>query len=104
VLTMETVTSVEVKANQVCGKLRNLDLDAARFAAEGAPLDAKQADQLREQVRRNFIKILNHELCTAYVKQGGAVLSRSTINGVPVPAADQPILWVSPGDGYRVYP
>jgi hypothetical protein len=104
VLTMEAVTSVEVKANQVCGKLRNLDLDAAKFAAEGQPLDARQAEQLREQMRRNFAKMLDHELCTAYVGQGGTLRSKSTMNGVHVPAADQPVLWVSPGDGYRVYP
>jgi len=105
VVTMETVSPVEVKAGQVCGKVRSQDIDAAKFGVAGQLLDAKQAAPLREQMRRTFVNVFDREICTAYVDQGRTSLARSTMDKVPLPAStDQQVLWVSPTDGYRVAP
>jgi hypothetical protein len=104
-VTMETVTPVNIKAGQVCGKIRSQDLDAAKFRVGGQLLDAKQAAPLREQMRRSYINIFDREICTAYINQDGILVAKATMEGVPMPATtDQRVLWVSPGDGYKVSP
>jgi hypothetical protein len=104
-VTMETVTQVNIKADQVCGKIRSQDLDAARFKVGGQLLDPNQAVQLREQMRRSYVQIFDREICTAYIHQGGILLAKATIDGAPMPATvDQRVMWVSPDDGYRVGP
>jgi hypothetical protein len=104
-LVMETVSPVEVKAGQVCGKIRRRDIDAAQFRSDGRPLDAKQAAALREQVQLLYKDVVDREICTAYVPQGGMFLTKVTIDGAPTPAAmEQQVLWVSPDEGYRVAP
>jgi hypothetical protein len=104
-VTMEMVSPVDIKAGQECGKYRSQDLDAAIFRVGGQLLDAKQAAPLRERMRRFFMNISERELCTTYINEGGILLAKSTMDGVPMPATtDQRVLWVSPGDGYRVSP
>src|SRR3954465_9365342 len=49
VVTMETVSPVDIKMGQVCGKIRRQDLDAAKFTLGGRPLDAQQAAGIRAQ-------------------------------------------------------
>lgn len=104
-LTMETVSPVEIRMGQVCGKLRPQDLDTAKFTMGGRLLDAQQAASIRTQLQTAFQNVFGHEVCTAYVNQGGTLIAKSTIDGMPAPpAADQPVLWVSPSDGYQVSP
>src|SRR3954452_21621233 len=96
-VTMETVSPVEIKMGQVCGKIRRQDLDAAKFTLGGRPLDAQQAAGIRAQLQTVFQNVFDHEVCTAYVDQGGTLVAKATIDGVPAPAgADQPVLWVAP--------
>jgi hypothetical protein len=90
---------------QVCGRIRRQDIDAAKFSVGGQPLNAQQAGPLRAQLQMAFQNVFDHEVCTAYVNQGGMLLAKPTIDGVPAPGtADQPVLWVSPSDGYAVNP
>jgi hypothetical protein len=104
-ITMETVSPVEIKAGKICGKIRKQDVDAAKFTVGGLLPDAKQAATLREQIQLSYTNILGHEICTAYLDQGGILLAKATMDGVPMPATtDQRVLWVSPSDGYRVSP
>ena len=104
-LTMETVSPVEIRMGQVCGKLRPQDLDSAKFTMGGRLLDAQQAASIRMQLQTAFQNVFGHEVCTGYVNQGGTLIAKATIDGVPAPPnADQPVLWVSPADGYQVSP
>jgi hypothetical protein len=105
VVTMETVAPVEIKASMVCGTVSKQDVDTAKFRVGGRLLDAKQAEPLRAQVMQSYMNVLGHEVCAAFLNQGGILLSKGTIDGVPMPATtDQRVLWVSPGDGYTVSP
>jgi hypothetical protein len=105
VLTMQTVSPVEIKMGQVCGRIRRQDLAIARFTVGGRPADEQQAAQLRAQLEMAFQNVFDHEVCTGYVDQGGMLIAKATIDGVPAPpSADQPVLWVSPSDGYSVGP
>jgi hypothetical protein len=105
VVTMETVSPVEIKMGQMCGKLRKQDLDAAKFMLAGRPMDAQQAASIRTQLQTAFQNVFDHEVCTVYVDQGGRLVAKATIDGMPAPpAADQPLIWVSPSDGYQVSP
>jgi len=104
-VTMETVSPVEIRMGQICGKIRLQDLDAAKFTMAGRPMDAQQAAAMRKQLQTAFQNAFDHEVCTAFVNQGGTLVAKATIDGVPAPpAADQPVLWVSPSDGYMVSP
>jgi hypothetical protein len=64
---METVSPIEIKAGQVCGKIREQDIDAARFSASGHLLDMKQTELLRQQLKFAYKDVIDHEICTTYV-------------------------------------
>ena len=105
VLTMQTVSPVEIKMGQVCGKIRKQDIDVAKFTLGGQPVNEQQAAQLRAQLLMAFQNVFDHDVCTGYVNQGGNLIAKAVIDGMPAPAsADQPVMWVSPSDGYQVGP
>jgi hypothetical protein len=104
VITMETVSPVEVKSGQVCGTIRSHDIDEAKFASGTLTLDAKQTEQLRQQMKVAFKDMFNHEICTRYIPDGDALLAKATMDGVPMKGEEQRVIWVSPRDGYRVGP
>jgi len=104
-VTMETVSPVEIRMGQVCGKIRKQDLDTAKFAIGGRPMDAQQAAGVRTQLQTAFQNAFDHEVCTGFVNQGGTLIAKATIDGVPAPpGASQPVMWVSPADVYQVSP
>ena len=101
---METVTPVEIKAGQVCGAIRPKDIDDAKFTVSGQPADLTQATKLREAIRNAMKDMFDHQICTAYVPDGDALLAKAIIDGVPRPALDQKVVWVAPDEGYKVSP
>lgn len=103
IITVETVSPVEIKADQVCGKIREQDIDAAKFAAGDHVLDKKQAEPLRQNLKRAFKDIFDHEIYTAYVRDGSTLVAKATMDAVAMPGA-QRVIWVSPDEGYRVGP
>ena len=105
VLTMQTVSPVEIRMGQVCGRIRRQDIEIAKFTLAGRPVDEQQAAQLRAQLLMAFQNVFDHDVCTGYLSQGGGLVAKATIDGVPAPPnSDQPVLWVSPSDGYTVGP
>ena len=105
VVIMETVSPVEIKMGQVCGRIRRQDIEAAKFTVGGQQVGEQQAGPLRAQLQMAFQNVFDHEVCTAYQNQGGTLLAKPTIDGVAAPAtADQTVMWVSPSDGYKVSP
>ena len=103
-IVMETVTPVEIMANQVCGAIRPKDIDDAKFTVGGQPADPTQATRLREAIRNAMKDIFDHQICTAYVPDGGVLLAKAIVDGVPRPALDQKVVWVAPDEGYKVGP
>jgi hypothetical protein len=103
-ITMQTVSPVEVRSGRVCGSLRDRDIDEAKFSDGAHPLEARKAELLRQQLKVALKDLLNHEICTTYVPDGDGFLAKETKEGVPMPGTDQHVIWVSPRDGYRVSP
>jgi len=104
VITMETVSPVAVKAGKVCGVVRELDIENAKFATADRALDVKQVGPLREQMKLAFKAIFNHELCTKYVADGDGFIANATMDGQALPGGEQHVIWVAPSDHYRVAP
>jgi hypothetical protein len=103
-ITMETMSPVVIKNGQVCGTVRPEDLDGAKFVFDGRPFDPRQSQSMSEQMKVGYKPLFGHEICTAYVPDGTGFLARATLDGKPMAGADQRVIWVSPGDGYRVAP
>src|SRR5260221_860076 len=61
--TMEIAIPVEVADGQVCGAIRDQDLDAAAFSLAGLPLDDPQAGPVRGQVRDTIRNSIGPCLC-----------------------------------------
>jgi hypothetical protein len=104
VITMETVSPVAVKAGKVCGFVREQDVENAKFAAADHPLDAKEAGALREQMKMAFKAIFNREICTGYIADGDGFTAVATMDGQTLPGGEQRVIWVAPGDHYKVAP
>jgi hypothetical protein len=104
VITMETVSPVAVKAGKVCGVVREQDVETAKFATADHALDAKQVGPIREQMKMAFKAIFNHEICTKYVADGDGFIANATMDGQALPGGEQRVIWVAPGDHYKVAP
>jgi len=102
-ITMETVTPVEVKNGQVCGKTHAQDIAAAKLMMDGKLVEGPQADTMRQRIQAAFAPMFDHEICTAYVADGSGFIAKATDNGAPMSASPK-VTWVSPDDGYKVGP
>jgi hypothetical protein len=102
-ITMETVTRVEIKEGQVCGKTHPHDIETAKLLMNGSPVSTQIAETLRKQLIAGLQSEFDHEICTAYIPDGDGFIAKATDNGVPIPAEPR-MIWVSPGDGYKVAP
>jgi hypothetical protein len=83
--------------------LKREDLDQATFTANGKELNSKQADQVRQQMAQGAKNELGHEICTAYVPKGNGFVAKESDNGAAA-KGEEPVIWVSPDEGYRVAP
>ena len=102
-ITIETVTPVEIKNGQVCGKTQAKDIAAAKLTVDGKPVEGPQADAMRQRIGAAFMPMFDHEICTAYVADGSGFIAKATDNGALMSAAPR-VIWVSTGDGYKVGP
>jgi len=103
-ITMQTVTPVTIKANQVCGFIRPEDIEAAEFAISGNPATPAQTTILRQKIAVAQRGIFGHEICTAYVPEADAFIAKVFIDGTAQPNSNQQVMWVSPGEGFKVQP
>ena len=107
VVAMQTVSAVQIRMGQVCGKLGRQDIETAKFTLNGRPVDEQQSAQFRAQLLMVMASnnALDHEVCTRFVSQGNAIIAKAVIDGMPAPASsDQQVMWVSPSDGYQDSP
>lgn len=101
---METVTLVEVDAGAVCGALRKQDIDVAVIWVNGSKLVEADAAVARDQIASGMAPLLDRRICTTYVPDGPQLLAKVTMNGTPLPALDEKVIWVAPTDGYKLAP
>jgi len=95
---------VIVKNGAVCGFIRQLDLAAGRVTVNGEMLSVEDGAPYLAELSKTMGRSFNKEICTRYSETSEGVLGKTKINGVYVPAADTPIRWMSPAEGYRVAP
>ena len=100
-IVMRNVSPVVVRDGAVCGELAGLD--NAVFTSGGRPVAPAMASMIRAQVSAAFAQI-GKEACTTYTPQGDGLLAQVAVDGVARPELNQPVIWVSPSDGYVVAP
>lgn len=100
-IVMRDEQPVVVRDGEVCGPFG--DFADAVFTLDGQPADPSLATMIRGQVAAAFAA-LGTEGCTRYLPQGDGWLAEVIIDGHPRPDLNQPVIWVSPSDGYTVAP
>jgi hypothetical protein len=103
-ITMRTVTPVTIKSNSVCGFIRLEDIQSAEFTIGGEPATPAQTTMLRQKIGEAQKRVFGHEICTAYISEGDALIAKVSIDGATQPAMNQKVIWVSPSDGFKVQP
>lgn len=103
-VTMTTVTSISVASGMVCGVVRREDIAAAIVSIDGAALNEERAGPVRIKIADSMGSVINRRICTSYAPEGDVLIAKVTVDGVANPAFDQRVIWVAPGDGYRVAP
>jgi len=101
VIIMRDVAPVVVRDGAVCGPMTGFE-DAV-FTVDGQPAGPATAEMIRVQVTAAFAQ-LGTEGCTRYSPQGDGRMAEVSIDGVARPDLNQPVIWVSPSDGYSVRP
>lgn len=96
---------VFVRGDEICEVMNPDDAADATIAIAGRPLPAVQAAKYRAKLRRNFAAFVGHTICTRIVaNEQGLETVIGTIDGKRFPAADYPMKWVAPGEGWKVAP
>lgn len=98
-IVMTSVAPVQVKDGAICGVLRPGDVAASTFAVAGAPATPEQAAALRKQMTAAMQPLFGKEVCTSMTASGGG---EARIDGVRVPAMDQPVIWVPKSAGWKI--
>ncbi|ESQ89637.1 hypothetical protein ABAC460_12265 [Asticcacaulis sp. AC460] len=103
-VTMTTSTQVQVRDGAVCGTLRDEDIEAAKVKVDGRGLSSGEASLVVSAVADAVNDYVGQEICTTYVAAGDGLTAKASVQGTPQPELDQPVIWVSPSDGYKVAP
>jgi hypothetical protein len=104
VVVMRTATLVAIKGDQICGPLKADDIEKATFTIGGAPANPGQTSILRSQMKDSMADLLNSTICTTYVPKGEILIAKETVDGVSQPKLDQPVIWVTQAEAYKVAP
>jgi hypothetical protein len=94
------VTSpVVVRNRSVCGNLENLP--KASFVVAGQPATPGQESGYRLMLS---VAPRKGEVCARWVGDGNGYVAYGSLDGKPKKDFDQRMIWVEPGEGYRVAP
>lgn len=102
---MRTAAPVQVEDGAICGVARRRYVETAAILVEGdRALSEVDAAPVRQQILTVVQPYLDRKICTTYRRDGDGWMTKATLDGTPQPALDQRMIWVSPGDGWRVGP
>jgi len=105
VVTLDMTTRVTIKDGAVCGALRAEDIAAAKVTVGDHLMTPEESGPVLDQITQGLASVIGHEICTAYVPDAsGKLVAQASMDGKRQPEQDQPVLWVSPSDGYKVAP
>jgi len=101
---MKGSAPVVVRSGAVCGPFRAEDIQQATFTIAGNPAPPQLTDQIRKQMLMVSTDRLGKEICTTYVLDKGEYAAQVTIDGVAHSELADRMIWVKPGDGFKVGP
>ena len=90
---------VVVRGKAVCGGLEHLP--TARFVVAGQPATPGQESGYRMMLS---VAPRKGEVCARWVGDGNGYVAYGSLDGKPKKDFDQRMIWVEPGEGYRVAP
>ena len=90
---------VIVRGKAVCGGLEHLP--TARFVVAGQPATPGQDAGYRLMLS---VAPRKGEICASWVGDGDGYVAHGALDGKPKKDLDQRMIWVEPGEGYRVAP
>lgn len=77
-------------------------LAGATFAKPGAKLAQTLQNTLRRQLEDAMEPLNDRVRCYRDRSEGGALVAKTTLDGVAQPTMDRPVLWVSPDAGWKI--
>ena len=104
VVLMQTVTEVRIKDGAVCGRVLKTDITNGSLTLGGEAVPAGKAAPFLNKVAEHLAPIIGHDICTQFVPDGDGFIAKATMDGEAQPDQDQKVIWIAPGDGYRVGP
>ncbi len=105
VVTLDTTTRVTLKDGAVCGAIRAEDIAAGKVTVGDHLMTPEEASPVLNSITQGLSGIIGHEICTVYVPDAsGKLVAQASMDGKRQPEQDQPVLWISPSDGYTVAP
>lgn len=93
-----------IKSGAVCSVGREEDVRAATFIIDGRPASAEETGSLRDYLANNIRTRPVSEVCLNFVAKTQGFVAETTIGGVRHAEMDEPMIWVSPTDGYIAFP
>ena len=103
-IVMRTSTSVEVRSDAVCGRVRARDIEASTFTIAGQPVPQQMVQLASPQILSVLRSHLDQEVCATFVPNGATFTTQLTIDGVAHPQISETFIWVRPNEGYAVGP
>jgi hypothetical protein len=102
VMTMKTVSPVEVRGGAVCGVLSGVD--KAQISLRGRWMPEANAASVRAQLLESMAPMLGKEVCTTYRRSGDWWIAQVTLDGAARPDMSDTLMWVPASAGYTVQP
>lgn len=93
-----------IKSGAVCSVAREEDLRTATFTILGRPASASETQSMREYLANRLQTRPRSEVCLTFNATPEGLIAEATIDGVRYPQMDQPVIWVSPSDGFVAHP
>lgn len=91
-----------VEEGGVCVMMRTGDIQNGMLLSNGRPLAPNADDAMRLQVLGAMQPLQGKKRCYQDRTEDGVTRSVVTLDGVAHPELSQPVLWVSPSEGYAV--
>ena len=103
-VTMETITTIEIVEGRLCSQAKGQDIQGSNFTVDGRAAEFSQSRQLVKDALTASRSLLGRIVCTAFVTDADTVKAKVSVDGALRPDLEQPVIWVSQDDGYKVGP
>jgi hypothetical protein len=101
-MSLITESTVRVVDGAVCGTVREQDVTSGQVVTAAGTMPSAQAAPLLARIAGAMTAVIGHEVCTHYTPRGDGLVAEISMDGSRHAELDEPVLWVSATDGYRV--